>query len=118
GGRTLSAVVVVAPGFLTTVPDLGRPGHAAAGVSASGAADPIALRIGNRLVGNAEDFAALEMTMTGGSFRFETDAVVALTGADASARIGDRAVRPWRATKVRAGEALACAQLKDGARAY
>ena len=32
--------------------DLGRPGYAAAGVSASGAADALGLRIGNRLVGN------------------------------------------------------------------
>jgi biotin-dependent carboxylase-like uncharacterized protein len=114
----LSALVVVAPGPLTTVQDLGRPGHAAHGVSASGAADPIALRIGNRLVGNPDDCAALEMTMVGGSFRFEADAVVALTGAEPQARIGDRAIPPWRPTSVRAGDTLACARLRGGARAY
>ena len=48
----MSVVRVVAPGFLTTVQDLGRPGFAALGVSAAGAADPVALRAGNRLVGN------------------------------------------------------------------
>ena len=57
-GGTASAVcgrmtiVVQSPGMQTTVQDLGRPGYGALGVSASGAADPVALRIGNRIVGN------------------------------------------------------------------
>jgi antagonist of KipI len=114
----MSAVVVTAPGFLTTVQDLGRPGHAADGVSASGAADPIALRIGNRLVGNVEHAAGLEMTLRGGSFRFEADGLVALTGPDATARIGDRAVTPWRPSVVRAGDTLHCSGLNGGARGY
>ena len=100
----MNAVVVTRPGFLTTVQDLGRPGHAAAGVSASGAADPVALRIGNRLLGNDEAAPALEMTLVGGAFRFESDGVIALAGAEAQARLGDRPVAPWRACPVRAGE--------------
>ena len=114
----MNAIRVEAPGFLTTVQDLGRPGHAAAGVSASGAADPLALRIGNRLVGNVEGAAALEMTMVGGSFRFEADGVFALAGADAGARLGDRPVVPWRPHPVESGETLVCTALGGGARAY
>jgi antagonist of KipI len=114
----LNAIVALAPGFLTTVQDLGRPGHAAEGVSASGAADPLALRIGNRLVGNDESKAALEMTIVGGSFRFEADAVVALAGADAAASIGGRVIPPWCAWAVGAGETLVCGAWRDGARAY
>ena len=78
----MSRIHVVAPGFLTTVQDLGRFGYAHFGISASGAADPLALRAGNLLVGNAENAAALEMTLTGGEFSFEGAAVIALTGAD------------------------------------
>jgi len=114
----VNAVVATAPGFSTTVQDLGRPGHAAAGVSASGAADPVALRIGNRLAGNDDSAPALELTLVGGSFRFEGDAVVALTGADTQARIGERDIAPWRAFAVRAGETLSCRALSGGARAY
>jgi len=114
----VSAIVVTAPGFATTVQDLGRPGHAAEGVSASGAADPVALRIGNRLVGNADNAAAFEMTLVGGSFRFEADGVVALAGAGAEARVGDRAVAPWRPSIVRAGETVSCSALRGGARLY
>ena len=50
----MSRIHVLAPGFLTTVQDLGRFGYAHFGISASGAADPLALRAGNLLVGNAE----------------------------------------------------------------
>ena len=54
----MKAIRVVRPGFQTTVQDLGRFGHAHEGVSASGAADALALRAANLLVGNAENAAA------------------------------------------------------------
>jgi len=47
----MSLIEVRAPGLLTTVQDLGREGFGPMGVSPSGAADPLALRIANRLVG-------------------------------------------------------------------
>lgn len=106
----MSVVRVVAPGFLTTVQDLGRPGHAALGVSAAGAADPVALRAGNRLVGNPEGAAALEMTLLGGTFRFERETWIALTGA-----VGRP---PWTARRVAAGETLACGPCEGGGRSY
>ena len=55
----MSVIRVQSPGLLTTVQDLGRPGFGAMGVSASGAADRVSLRIGNRLVGNPHGAAAL-----------------------------------------------------------
>jgi biotin-dependent carboxylase-like uncharacterized protein len=106
------SAVVVAPGFLTTVQDLGRPGFAAIGVSASGAADPIALQIANRLVGNPSGAPALEMTLVGPALRFERDTVVAVTGADAAGLSG------WRAHAVAAGSTVTCGPLANGARAY
>ncbi len=114
----MSAIFVEDPGFLTTVQDRGRPGHAAAGISASGAADPVALRIGNRLVGNDAGAAALEMTLAGATLRFDADGVLALTGADPQACLDGRPIAPWRAFPVRAGEILACGALRGGARAY
>jgi len=114
----MSALFVMSAGFLTTVQDLGRPGYAALGVSASGAADPIALRIGNRLVGNEPAAAGLEMTLVGASFRFESDACVALTGAEPGAAVAGRPVPCWQACAVAAGEVLTCGPLRGGARAY
>jgi antagonist of KipI len=78
----MSSLAVEVPGLLTTVQDLGRVGYGPLGVSPSGAADPVALRLGNLLVGNEPGAAALEMTLVGGSFLFPDGAVVALAGAD------------------------------------
>lgn len=72
---------VIDPGMFTTVQDLGRHGHAAAGVPESGAADIDALRRGNRLLGNSDHAAALEMTLRGGEFECASDTRVCVTGA-------------------------------------
>jgi biotin-dependent carboxylase-like uncharacterized protein len=109
----VSAIRVLSPGFLTTVQDLGRYGHAHRGISASGAADALALRAGNLLVGNAENAAGLEMTLTGGEFEFEQDAVIALTGSDFGAGFP-----LWAPFEVRAGDVVRCDGTKTGARTY
>jgi KipI family sensor histidine kinase inhibitor len=108
-----SHIGVVSPGFQTTVQDLGRFGYTHFGVSASGAADPLALRAGNLLVGNAENAAALEMTLVGGAFEFETDAVIALTGSDFGAGLP-----LWTAIEIKAGQTVRCGATGSGARSY
>jgi antagonist of KipI len=83
------------------------------GVSASGAADPVALRVGNLLVGNAEGAAALEMTLRGGTFAFPEGGIVALTGSDMGAGLP-----LWTACTLRPGDILRCGSSSTGARAY
>jgi biotin-dependent carboxylase-like uncharacterized protein len=109
----VSNIRVLSPGMLTTVQDLGRFGWAHFGVSASGAADPFALRAGNLLVGNAENAAALEMTLLGGAFEFEADSVVALTGSDFGAGLP-----LWSPVEVKAGQTVRCGPSQAGARCY
>ena len=104
---------VLLPGLQTTVQDLGRFGYTHFGVSASGAADPLALRAGNLLVGNAENAAALEMTLVGGSFAFEMDAVISLTGSDFGAGLP-----LWTAVEIKAGQTVRCGATRSGARGY
>jgi biotin-dependent carboxylase-like uncharacterized protein len=74
---------VVRPGILATVQDLGRPGFGHLGVPRSGAADAASLRLANRLVGNPEGAAGLELTLGRAAFRFPAGATVAVTGAPA-----------------------------------
>lgn len=74
------ALTVVEPGLLTTVQDLGRPGWGAWGVPVSGALDEEALRLANRLVGNPEDAAALEITLRGPVLKATGDLDVAVVG--------------------------------------
>lgn len=114
----MSGVVIQAPGLFTTVQDLGREGFAPLGVSASGAADPVSLRIGNRLVGNPEGAAALEMTLIGGSFTFERAAVIALTGADVGASIDSVPQPMWSSLEIQQGQTVALGPSRFGARAY
>ncbi|WP_328532364.1 biotin-dependent carboxyltransferase family protein [Nocardioides sp. NBC_00368] len=81
------AVEVVRPGLQLVVEDLGRPGHAALGVSASGTADRRALRAANRAVGNAPGAAGFELAGGGAVLRFTGPAVVAVAGAVAETTI-------------------------------
>ncbi|MBG6098475.1 KipI family sensor histidine kinase inhibitor [Nocardioides luteus] len=81
------AVEVVRPGLQLVIEDLGRPGHAALGVSASGTADRRALRAANRAVGNAPAAAGFELAGGGAVLRFTGPAVVAVAGAAAETTI-------------------------------
>lgn len=101
---------VVEPGVLTTVQDLGRPGWGAWGVPASGALDEEALRLANRLVGNPEDAAALEITLSGPTFTAIGDLVVAVVG-------GPFGPAPGEVLRVEHGKTLALAAAHGAARA-
>jgi antagonist of KipI len=114
----MSLLVVENPGLLTTVQDLGREGFGPLGVSASGAADPVALRLGNLLVGNEPGAAALEMTLIGGSFTFPGGAAVALAGADFISTLNGRPLEVWVAHAVHPGGNLTLGPTRAGARCY
>lgn len=114
----MPTIRVLSPGFLTTIQDLGRPGCAHLGVSASGAADPVALRFGNLLVGNDENTPALELTLVGGTFEFEADTIIAITGSDFEPRCRGQMVPLWTSYLGRAGDRLEFGSTKTGARCY
>jgi antagonist of KipI len=114
----MPVIRVVEPGYQTTVQDLGRPGCAHMGVSASGAADTLSFRLGNLLVGNPENTSSLEMTFTGGVFEFDADNLVALTGADFQAKLDGTPIPCWVPIEVKAGQTLALGRTRGGARCY
>ena len=106
------------PGLLTTVQDLGRYGYSHLGISPGGAADNLAMRIANLLVGNAENAATLEMTLAGATLEFDEESVVALTGGECDCRINGDTAPMWQAMRVPARGILACGGVKTGARLY
>lgn len=114
----MKVIRVPAPGLLTTVQDLGREGFGPMGVSTSGAADPISLRLGNRLVGNAEGAAALEMTLLGGTFLFPEGAILALTGSDFGATLDSAPLEQWMSVQAKPGQTLRVGSTRSGARCY
>lgn len=109
---------VVDPGLLATLQDLGRAGNAALGVSGSGALDRAALRTANRLVGNPEPAAAVEVTMGGLRAVAARDLWFAVTGAWGPIRLGGREVDPYEAHAWAAGSELHLDWFAHGARAY
>ena len=115
GGRTLR---VLEPGPLTLVQDLGRPGLAALGVGRSGAMDRAAHRLANRLVGNPEQAATLEVLLGGIALALPEGAWVAVTGGTGPIALDGRAVTARTAVRVeRDGAELRLGALEHGLRA-
>ncbi|WP_122221221.1 urea carboxylase [Pseudomonas syringae group genomosp. 3] len=111
---------VLSGGTQTSVQDYpGRLGYWAVGVPPSGPMDSRALRQGNRLLGNAEGCAALEITMSGPLLRFNTDAVVAVTGAQIPITLDGEPCAMNTALLVRAGSTLSLGTIAGaGVRSY
>jgi biotin-dependent carboxylase-like uncharacterized protein len=111
-------MTVVKTGPELLVQDLGRPGHAAIGVSPSGALDARALRAANRLVGNPESAAGLELLLGGAVLQFDDDAVVALTGACGEVSVAGTSNERYRPIRIKAGQRLEIAVATSGLRYY
>ncbi|WEK11136.1 MAG: urea carboxylase [Candidatus Pseudomonas colombiensis] len=111
---------VLSAGTQTSVQDYpGRLGYWAVGVPPSGPMDSRALRLGNRLLGNEEGAAALEITMSGPLLRFNCDAVVAVTGAVIPLTLNGEPQPMNRALLIPAGATLSLGTLAGaGARSY
>jgi biotin-dependent carboxylase-like uncharacterized protein len=78
----VASLKVIRPGMLTTVQDLGRWGHQSSGVSVAGPMDVYSHRRANRLAGNRDDVAALEVTIVGPEVQALGDVVCAVAGAE------------------------------------
>nr|WP_220790382.1 biotin-dependent carboxyltransferase family protein [Gluconacetobacter takamatsuzukensis] len=103
---------------LNTVQDLGRPGYRQLGVGTSGAMDPLALEIGNILLGNASGAAGIEVQTYPFVLRFESACSFAVTGIEAALDLDGCAVLPWAAVHAAAGQVLTVSPPRQGARGY
>ncbi|HEX8656534.1 MAG TPA: biotin-dependent carboxyltransferase family protein, partial [Hymenobacter sp.] len=112
------SLLILRPGLLTSVQDLGRHGYQQDGIPVSGAMDATALRVANLLVGNAENTAGLEITLRGPTIRFAANHLIALTGADLSPTLNGQPVGRYRPVGVAAGTELAFGAPRSGSRAY
>jgi len=117
---TAHTVDVLSPGVQTTVQDYpGRIGYWSVGVPPSGPMDGLAFRLANRLVGNAEDKAGLEITLAGPTLRFNCNSVIAVCGAPMDVRLDGEPLTQWRAQPVKAGAILQFGKLMNhGCRTY
>jgi len=116
-GRT---VRVLSGGASTTVQDYpGRLGFWDVGVPPSGPMDALSLRLGNRLLGNDEGAAGLEITGLGPSLAFNAETTACLAGAELEASLDGQVLAPYAPFKIVAGQTLKLGRVKAGGlRAY
>jgi urea carboxylase len=114
------SVEVLAAGTQTTIQDHpGRIGYWSIGVPPSGPMDNYSCRLVNRAVGNPDGAAALEMTLSGATLKFNAAATICLGGAVMSADLDGRTVPFWQALPVQRGQTLRIGALTGaGCRAY
>ncbi len=112
---TPRSIRVLAGGASTTVQDYpGRLGLWDVGVPPSGPMDALAFRLGNRLLGNAEDTAGLEITAAGPTLLFNVATRICLTGADFGAAVDGTPVSSYEPIDIAAGQILKIGRVTGG----
>ncbi len=114
----MKAIRILDAGPLATIQDRGRYGYQDRGVPVSGAMDRHALRIGNLLVGNPENAAAIEVTFGGLKAEFLGSTLFALTGADLGAHLNGAPLAHWKRHAAVPGDLLCLDFSRLGCRAY
>ena len=117
---------VLQAGTQTTIQDYpGRSGYWDVGVPPSGPFDNYSFRLANRLLGNEDRAAGLEITLQGPSLQFSEATDVVIGGAEipttllgGSAGQDGKTLSPWRVIHIEAGQTLQLGRTSAGARAY
>ncbi|WP_317933375.1 urea carboxylase [Halioxenophilus sp. WMMB6] len=115
-----SRVDVLSGGTQTTIQDYpGRSGYWHVGVPPSGPFDSYSFRLANRLLGNPEAAAGLEITLQGPSLKFIGATTIVLTGAEIKAELDGQPLPAYQPVAVAAGQTLVLGRITGaGARAY
>ena len=111
-------VEVLKPGFYASIQDYGRFGYQQYGVPYSGVMDRRAAGLANSILGNEEDAAVIEMTMTGAVLRFESETYICIAGADMSPKLNEVQISLYKSIKIQVGDVLSFGKLNTGFRCY
>lgn len=111
---------VLSPGTMTTIQDYpGRVGYWEIGVPPSGPFDSLSFRLGNRLLGNDESCAGLEITLNGPTLKFYCPTSIVISGAEINAQLDGEPVPLYKVQNVQAGQVLKFGKVNAaGARSY
>lgn len=112
------SVRIIKKGLLDTIQDTGRYGYQHVGINPNGAMDGIAAAIANMLVGNNFNEPVIEMHFPAASFLFESEALIALSGAHFGATINKEPVIINSAIRVSKNSFLEFSKHINGARCY
>jgi|AntAceMinimDraft_16_1070373.scaffolds.fasta_scaffold04348_3 biotin-dependent carboxylase-like uncharacterized protein len=109
---------VIKSGVFDTIQDLGRYGYQQFGMPVSGAMDSYALRIGNRIIGNKENEAGIEISTPGLSLRALNETAIVLTGANITFTINDNFAPMWETLAIKKGDTISFNKIQSGCRTY
>ena len=112
-------VQVIKKGLETSIQDYpGRIGTLNQGFPSSGPMDSWSFRLANVLVENEPGTAALECQFMGPTLKFNSDRIIAITGADMSPKIDGKRVPLWQSLQVKRDQILEMTFATIGARSY
>lgn len=111
-------IEVLKSGFYSTIQDLGRFGSENYGVPISGSMDQFSSSLANKILGNNENDAVMEITMTGPMLRFLLNTKISITGANISPSINDHSIDLNKVINVKKGDVLSFGKLIFGIRSY
>lgn len=111
-------IKVLNAGFYSTIQDFGRVGFQEYGVPYSGVMDRESAILANVLLGNNENEAVIEMTMTGAKLLFKTITYIAITGADMSPKLNGKPVSLNKIIDIKPDDVLSFGALSTGLRCY
>lgn len=106
------------PGLLSTIQDLGRYGYQQMGLSPAGALDDYSFRLGNAILGNPLNAAALEMALWAPTLEVLAETAIVMTGAEVEAFLNGSALPLWEAVLVSPGDVIEVKTFKSGLAAY
>jgi len=112
------SLLIIKPGLLDTIQDLGRHGYAKWGINPGGVMDSFAAQVANMLVGNCLPEAVIEIHFPGPQILFEQNALISITGGDFSPILNDEPIPSWQPVVVRKNTLLQFNKLNSGARVY
>ena len=111
-------ITVIRPGFHDVVQDLGRFGYSHMGISPTGAADKTSMKIANIILGNDLNDAVLEITLFGGTYKFDRSTTICLAGSKFPASIKGNDIPFKKPIKILEGDTLTIGGSTSGARCY
>ena len=109
---------VLQAGPLTTIQDWGRFTHQHQGCSVGGPMDEHAFLWAQKLLGNTNTAAVLEIALGNAAFEFSTATQIALCGASGAMQLNGQYIEAWRSYPVKAGDVLQLDFFNTGMYAY
>lgn len=110
---------ILNPGPVSTIQDSGRFGYLRYGMAPAGAMDEVAYQLGNHILGNPPDAAAIEFALMGPEVEVLQETFIVVSGGSCDIVVkGESGFSMYTPIKLLPGDKVSIPQVKDGIRGY